>query len=324
MKKSTLLTMIMVILLIAAVTIHRCYSPSSGAHRSLAIITTLSHPALESVRQGFIDRLKADTGKDIEFIDYNAEGNMQQANLIARQIAQNQNMMGMLAIGTLAAQTIAKVEHKRPIVIAAVSDPNMVIPDRQTNNVCGLSDSIDADYQIDSILKLLPDIKSISLLYSPHEANSSSMVKNLSKAATKRALRVEMIGVHEPQQIMTASIDACQKSDAVLIPLDNQLVAAMPTVIKATKAMPCPVIASNESPIHQGATIAFGVDYKKSGEVAARIMRQLIDNERTAKDIGFIDPPSIALYINERVLKEKRININDDATLTVIRVEGGV
>ncbi len=46
------------------------------------------------------------------------------------------------------------------------------------------------------------------------------------------------MGVYEPQQIASAAQSACKKSDAILIPLDNQLVAAMPSVIKATKTSP--------------------------------------------------------------------------------------
>jgi putative ABC transport system substrate-binding protein len=321
MKKS-LLASLMVILLLVMGGIYLGYWSSKSDNKVIAIVTTLSHSALTSVRQGFIDELKSGFYTDVVIMDYNAEGSVQQANMIARQIAQHKNIVGVFAIGTLAAQKIAKVERHRPIVLAAVADPQIVIHGHQAENICGLTDAIDADYQIDSNLKLLPNIKSISLLYSPHEANSSSMVKKLSLSAKKRDLAVAEVGVYEPQQIMTASIDACQKSDAVLIPLDNQLVASIPAVIKATKAMSCPIVASNEEPVHHGATIAFGVDYKKIGEGSARLMGQIINNDRAPSEIGFIDPPSIALYINDRVVKEKKVTIGEHAQLEVIHIAG--
>lgn len=280
----------------------------------IAVVTTLSHPALSSVAQGF----KSSLSTDFSILEFNAEGNAQQANMIARQIAQNSNIVGILAIGTLAAQTVAKVEKKKPIVIAAVSDPGAIIPPHQADNICGMTDAIDPDYQIKTLLELLPETTSISLLYSPHEANSVFMVKALKERAQARNLRVELVGVYEPQQIQSASINACQISDVVLIPLDNQLVAAMPAVIKATKDRPCPIITSNESPIHQGATIAFGVDYEKSGKEAGIIMTELVQGQKMPKDIGFINPSDLGIFINKRVAQGKNITININNNAKII------
>lgn len=283
------------------------FNRNKSPENIIAIVTTLSHPALEEVRQGFI----AQNTESIKLLDFNAEGSMQSATIIARQIAQNRHIIGILAIGTMAAQAVGKVEKKRPIVIAAVNDPENIFPDSKTGgNICGLTDSINARYQIDTIISMLPHIKTISFLYSPHEANSAFVVKNLAQQALLQNLRPELVGVYEPQQIASAAHAACKKSDIVLIPLDNQLVAAMPSVIKATKSEPCPVITSNESPIYQGASIAFGVDYKKIGKKAWEIMHDINTQKKTPQEIGFINPEKLEIYTNKRVVQEKNIKLN--------------
>jgi len=294
-------------LLIAAGTYYWWINKEQPSKRIVALVMTLSHPALEQVRKGFI----ADQPSDIHILDFNAEGSMQSAHVIARQIAHNSQIVGILAIGTLAAQSIAKVEKKRPIIISAVSDPVALFPDPKAyENICGFTDSINAAYQIDTIISMLPGIKSISFLYSPHEANSASAIKNLSIQAALKNLQTEFVGVYEPQQVVSAAQLACQKSDVVLVPLDNQLVAAMPSVIKATKNEPCAVITSNESPIHQGASIAFGVDYEKSGREAWLMMQDIIGGNKTPREIGFINPEKLEIYINKRVAREKNIKLN--------------
>lgn len=295
------------------------FVPKMSTEPNIAIFTTVSHPALNSVREGFIEHIAENAILKIRLKDYNAEANMQQANMLARQIAESDNLLGIIAIGTLASQTIAKVDQKTPIIIAAVSDPKAITV-QAVSNVCGLSDSIDADFQISSLLALLPHINSISLLYSPHEDNSSAMVTKLHASALRHNLRVNLIGVSEPQQIQAASIAACQKSDVVLIPLDNQLVASMPAVIKATKAHPCPIITSNESPIHEGATMAFGVDYKKMGAKVGQIMQDLI-NKKSPHDVGIINPSNIELYVNVRVATEKGLKLDGMAWSKVRKVE---
>lgn len=273
--------------------------------KSVAIVTTLSHPALDQVRKNFVLSLD----HNVKIIEFNAEGNMQSANLIARTIAQNKNVVAVFTIGTLASLSVAKIEKNRPIVIAAMSDPEKILPHDLYKNICGLSDTIDAAQQIDTILKMLPQTKTISLLYSPHEQNSSISVENLAHYAHKKNLVVSLVSVHETQQIANASLTACQKSDVVLIPLDNQLVAAMPAVIKATRDKPCIIITSNESPIHQGATIAFGVDYQKMGHDAAVLMMQILKHRKTPEEIGYRNPTNHDLYINEHVIQEKSIDL---------------
>lgn len=274
----------------------------------IAVFTTLSHPALTRASEGFKTKL-TELAPDLKLIDYNAEGNVQQANLIAQQIAYDQNIVGVYAIGTLALQSIAKVEKKRPIVFAAVSDPRDVVGDKASLNISGLTDEIDAAFQMQSIMNMLPSLKSISLLYTPHEANAVSMVNKLNKEAQRRGIEVSLLGVHDAQQVMNSSLKACQKSDAVIIPLDNQLASTMPLVIKATKALKCPVIISDEALMHHGASIAFGVDYKKSGEEAALIMSAIKSGESTALKIGFINPKNPSVHINHPIIEEKGINI---------------
>lgn len=321
MKKTVLISTTLAVMI--AIWLVTFSNKSDQKIKKVAIVTTLSHPALENARLGFIQTIRAKHAElDLKLEDYNAEGSLQQANLIAQKIASDQNIVGIFAIGTLAAQTLAKVERVRPIVVAAVFDPKTIVSET-ANNVCGLTDAISAEFQIDTLFKLLPNIKSIALLYSPSEANSASMVKNLSEAIDKRALLSTVLGVHESQQIIPASHQACKKGDVVLIPLDNQLVAAMPAVIKATRSLPCIIITSNESPIHQGATIAFGVDYTKNGEQAGLILRQILDGQLDPITAGFSDPKSVGIYVNDHVLAEKKLSVNEHAVADLVHVKGG-
>jgi ABC-type uncharacterized transport system substrate-binding protein len=213
---------------------------------------------------------------------------------------------------------MAKAERQRPIIIAAVSDPKAILPDNGAQNLCGLSDAIDADYQIATIIDLLPHSKSISLLYSPHETNSSSVVQKLKDRIIAHGLRAELIGVYEPQQVTSASLLACQKSDVVLIPLDNQLAASMAAVIKASQHEKCAVILTHKEPIHHGAAIAFGIDYEKSGEQAAEIMALVLKEHKCSQEVGIINSEDIGVYVNERVVLERGIKLNSNAKTKII------
>ncbi len=315
MKKNILIAIMGSIVVLAAILIIK--KPALDEEMpAIAVFSTLSHPALDAVRQGFIERLN-EKMPEVLVIDYNAEGSMQQANTIAHQIGQKNNIIGIFAIGTLAAQSMAQIEQTKPIVLAAVSDPkSILVPDQK--NVCGLSDNIEASFQIETIKKVLPAVKSISLLYSSGEVNSLFMVKNLEVEGQKARLKMTEVGVNEPQQILSAAMTACSKSDAILIPLDNMLVASMPLIVKATKDLPCAVITSNESPIHDGATLAFGVDYQKSGQKAAEMFDDLIINKMSPESIGFINPEKLDLFLNQLIAKKKALLVGDKANLVLV------
>jgi putative ABC transport system substrate-binding protein len=304
--------------LIAAIFIgYRLSQSSSKKEPTIAIFKTLSHPALDDVEKGFREKM-ADSEFRIQL--FNAEGNVQQANTIAKKISRSDNIVATLAIGTLAAQSLTKQEKERPIVIAAVSYPESIIPPGGESNTCGLSDALPAEEEIATITELLPELKSLSLIYSPHEDNSSLMVQKLQEVAKRRNITTYLFGVDESQHIQNASLSACSNADAVLIPLDNQLVAAMPAVIKATRDFPCPIITSNASPIYQGASISFGIDYIKSGQDAAAVMISLLNNSKTPKEIGFIAPRNFELFVNKAVLEKKGIKINEHTNVKIINV----
>lgn len=317
MKETTLISLFIIFLGIITGIIYFSLKPTQPKN-IIAVVTTLSHPALDMARAGFVQEIKAKFGSEYIIKDYNAEASMQSANLIARQIAQDAHVVGIFALGSLAAQTLSKAEKTRPIVIAAVSDPEAILS-AQNTNICGLTDSIDADYQINTILDLLPDTKIVSLLYSPHETNSASSVLKLEESLIKHNLKAELVGVYEPQQIPSASLRACQKGDVVLVPLDNQLAASMPSVIKATNQANCVVILSDKVLLHHGAAISFGVDYQKSGEEAAKLMIDILTNKQSPAQIKFVNPKEIGVFVNQKIILEKNIKLNPNSQTKIIQ-----
>ncbi|RME37680.1 MAG: ABC transporter permease, partial [Deltaproteobacteria bacterium] len=81
----------------------------------------VEHPALDALRQGVKDELKAQ-GLAVTFHDHIAQGNIATANLIARQILGEKPDV-VVPIATPTAQACAQAIRDIPIVFAAVSDP---------------------------------------------------------------------------------------------------------------------------------------------------------------------------------------------------------
>jgi ABC-type uncharacterized transport system substrate-binding protein len=86
----------------------------------------------------------------------------------------------------------------------------------------------------------------------------------------------------------------------------------MPLVIKALKEQKCPVIISDQSLLHHGAAIAFGLDYQKIGWAASKLMADILAHKLSPREIGFINPSELGVYVNRDVLKEKGISLNPE------------
>jgi putative ABC transport system substrate-binding protein len=305
MKKIKLVVTILVSIIALIFLYFVALSKEKNNTAKVAIVLTMSHQALDEVRAGILAGLPA----GLSVIDYNAQGSLQDAHLIAEQIHRRSDVIASFAIGSLALKSLSNKEKTRPLIFAAVSDPTAILGETLPTNVAGLSDAIDASYQLKTIMKLLPELKTLALLYSPQEQNSESAVAALKSAAKGLPLSIKLVGVHDSQSIAQASVTACQTADAVLIPLDNQLVSAMPLVIKSTKNEACPIISSNEAPLSQGAAMAFGLDYKASGQKAAEIAMRILNEKVSPSSFGIVQAANPSVFINIAVLKEKGIKL---------------
>ena len=106
MKKITIIVVLVAIAAIASLLL----KSQKEQPKTIAIVTTLSHPALDTARLGFIKAIKTQNPK-LAIVDYNAEGNMQQADLIAEKVANDKAVVEMLAIGTLNIAFMQRVNH---------------------------------------------------------------------------------------------------------------------------------------------------------------------------------------------------------------------
>ncbi|WP_454692539.1 ABC transporter substrate-binding protein [Achromobacter aloeverae] len=95
------------------------------APKSVAVIAIVDHPALDAVRDGVREALKAagyDPAKNLKWQFQSAQGNNATAAQIARKFV-GDRPDAIVAISTPAAQAVAAATKDVPLVYAAVTDP---------------------------------------------------------------------------------------------------------------------------------------------------------------------------------------------------------
>ena len=257
---------------------------TAPAATRISVNQFVEHPALDAVLKGFQDQLAAE-GVATECKVHNAQANMGTTSQIAQIIAGEKPDM-VLAIATPSAQAQAQVIKKAPhmaevpLLFSAVTDPagaglvkNL---DHPGGNITGVSDMTPVDRHLAMIKRFVPGMKSVGVVYNSGEANSKTLVRALRNAARDMGLEVEEATAARSSDVYQAAKSLAGRADAVYVPTDNTVVAALESLVKVCEQAGLPVFAADVSDVERGCMAALGFDYYKhglqAGAMAARIL----------------------------------------------------
>lgn len=283
----------------------------------IGINQLVRHEALDASYQGFVDALKDAgyiDGENIK-IDYqNAQNDQSTLNTIATKLVNDGSDL-ILAIATPSAQAVANATRDIPILVTAVTDPAssdlVESNDAPGGNVSGTSDLTPVKRQIELLTQLVPEAKTIAILYSSGESNSKIQVEMAKEAADELNLEVVEATVSNTNDIEQIVQSLVGKVDAIYAPTDNTIASGMPTVAMVANPNGIPVICGEEGMVSKGGLATYGIDYYKlgylTGEQAVRIIK---DKASTATmPIEYLPADEYSLTINEDVANQLGIEI---------------
>lgn len=230
---------------------------------TIAIIQTASHPALDATLKGFIETIKT-KANNVNFILKNGQGSMADLHTIAQSFANDSSIDAIFAIGTPAAQACAHNEKIKPIFVAAVTDPFAAGIGQP--NICGSTDMIDVSKQIDLLQTLVPNVKTVAILFNQSEINAQIVSKKMESELSKRNLKKIKAAVTQESEIPLALDKAIKNGDVILTPIDNTIASSISFIAQKLINMKKPLIVSDNLLVQNGALAAAGVDYFSSGK----------------------------------------------------------
>ncbi|MFK4784432.1 ABC transporter substrate-binding protein [Fusobacterium sp. MFO224] len=273
---------------------------------NIGITQIIEHAALDAVAEGFKEAL-ADGGYTEDKVNIemqNAQGDFGVAQTIASSYVQDKKDL-VLAISTPSAQAMYNATKEIPILISAVTSPEAV--GLTGDNVTGTSDMAPVDRQVQLIKKLLPESKTIGVVYNTSEENSQILVKQLKLESEKNGYKVIEKGITNINEIGQALDVLLKDVDVLYTPTDNLVVSATPLVLSKANQQNIPVIGCIKDQVVQGALATETLDYKKlgyqTGEMAVRVL-----NGEKPKDIPIETQKDTKLLINKEAVK--RLNID--------------
>ncbi|EEX66802.1 ABC transporter substrate-binding protein [Vibrio cholerae] len=251
----------------------------------VAVSQIVEHPALDATRQGLLDGLKAkgyEEGKNLEFDYKTAQGNPAIAVQIARQFV-GENPDVLVGIATPTAQALVSATKTIPIVFTAVTDPvgaKLVKQLEQPGkNVTGLSDLSPVEQHVELIKEILPNVKSIGVVYNPGEANAVSLMELLKLSAAKHGIKLVEATALKSADVQSATQAIAEKSDVIYALIDNTVASAIEGMIVAANQAKTPVFGAATSYVDRGAIASLGFDYYQIGVQTADYVAAILEGK---------------------------------------------
>ncbi|MBR1586600.1 MAG: ABC transporter substrate-binding protein [Clostridia bacterium] len=250
-----------------------CVSAVAEDKPIIGIIQMMEHVALSAAREGFIDALKANGYEDgvNVTIDYqNGQGEQSNLATIADRFV-GEKVALVLAIATPAAVQMASKTETIPILGTAITDyvdENVRLAEsneRPGYNISGTSDMNPIADQIALLKELVPDAKTVGVLYTSSESNSVLQAKIAKEAVESLGMAYVEVTVTNTNDVQQATQRIVGQCDAIYIPTDNVFASSMDIVFGVTTESKTPVICGEEGMAASGGLATLGISYYDLG-----------------------------------------------------------
>lgn len=300
---------------------------ADAAVKSVSLVSIVEHPALDAVRDGVQEALKEagyNEGKNLKWQYQSAQGNVGTAAQIARKFI-GDRPDAIVAVGTPAAQSVAAATREIPIVYCAVTDPveARLVPtwEKWDGNVTGVSDRLDMGRQIELIRQIVPQVKTVGVVYNPGEANSVAALNRLKEMLAQQDIQLIEAAAPRTVDVSSAARRLVGKVDVLYSTTDNNVVSAYESLVKVANESKVPLIASDSGSVTRGAIAALGVDYHDLGMQAGKQVIRILNGEK-AGDIPSQSSENLQLLVNPSAAKRQGVTLSDEFIKSAAEVVG--
>lgn len=263
---------------------------ADGDSYTIGICQLVQHPALDSATEGFKAALTEKLGNKVTFDEQNASGEATNCTTIVSQfVSKNVDLIMANATGALSAA--AEATETIPVVATSITDYATALGISDWNgksgfNVTGTSDLAPLDKQAEMIKELVPNAKSVGILYCSAEPNSKYQSTIVTAALKKLGIdSVKDYTFVDTNDVSAVTQQAASECDAIYIPTDNTAANNVEAINNITETAKIPIIAG-EAGICSGCGIAtLSIDYYDIGYRAGEMAYEILVNGADPADM---------------------------------------
>jgi len=273
--------------------------------KKVAILKLGTHELIDQVEVAIIKKLKEKYGDGVEISQYN--GNFQQET-IRQSVIQiiHSNVDLAIPITTSATSELVNASNgSHAIIFSFVSNPEEVWGKERNrpDYVSGTSDQLDYEKNVDLIMRLFPNVKTIGYLVNESEPNARDGLVKMKKLAVKKGFSLSVAGVSTPADVMNASRAIVSSVDVFLVGGDNTVVGGLGALLTVAGHANVPVFAVENTSVKDGALAAYGVDYNELGVATANMAISVLEGVDPGEmPVNYFSKTK--LYVNSKAAKK--------------------
>ena len=281
MKTKKLLSIVLLVAIALSTLAFASCEKNDGKY-TVGVIQLVTHDALDAATEGFVQALKDKLGEENVVIDVQNAANSTDTCATIANTFKNKGVDLIMANATPALQAAYNATDSIPILGTSVTEYGVALGIQNFSgtvggNVSGTSDLADLEKQAQMVIDLVPDARTVGMLYCSSEPNSDYQVQKVTEYLSEKNITCKKYEFSDSNDVTAVAQQAAAECDAIYIPTDNTAAACASTIYGAMGDNKKPIIAG-EAGICKGCGIAtLSISYYdlgyKTGEMAAQILK---------------------------------------------------
>lgn len=289
-----------------------------SARRSLpavAVLQQVSTPLLDDAVQGMLEGLAErgfTEGSTVTVRRYNAEGDLGQANAIAREIVGGPFDVALTS-STPSLQAVATANKNGRIVhvFAAVADPfsagvglDRSNPLVHPGHLVGFGSLAPVDYTFRTALRMHPALKRIGVAHNPAESNSRRFMELSRTSCRRHGIELLEAAVENSSGVIEAVQSTIGRgAEAIYVPGDTTVSSVMASIVASAGKAGIPVFTVTPGEPDRGTLFDVGFDFREVGLLAGRVAGDILKGT---------DPATIPIRETAAIIRP-RLTVNVEA-----------
>ena len=283
---------------------------------TVGICQLVQHEALDAATKGFCDALTDALGDKVTFIEQNASNDIPTcATICSGLVADDVDLI--LANATPALQAAATATDTIPVLGTAVTEYGVALDIENFDgtvggNISGTSDLAPLDQQAAMLLELLPEAKTVGILYCSAEANSVYQAQVVQSCLEEAGVEVKIYTFADSNDVSTVTATACDECDALYIPTDNTAASCAEAINNVAEPAGVPIVAGEEG-ICKGCGIAtLSISYYDLGYTTGQMAVKILTGESDISEMPIEYFPNPVKKYNSTLCESLGITVPED------------
>ncbi|NVY96437.1 ABC transporter substrate-binding protein [Lactobacillus sp. DCY120] len=252
----------------------------------VGVLTLMHHPALDQIYAGFRKQMAREgyrDGKNVTIAYQNAQGDQSNLQMMAHKLVSDRADV-LFGITTPASQALANSTTKIPVVLGAVTNPQgaglVKNNQRPGANITGVSDRAPIKEQFRLILKFLPHVKTLGIIYTSNDNSAVTEEAEFVKEAKRHNVELKAYSIANSNDLNQVSQQMLTEVEGVIVTTDNTVAGAMQTLVKNADAVHKPIFPAVDTMVKQGGVAAYSINQYRLGEESGKLTAAILRGDK--------------------------------------------